>query len=102
MLAILWESSAGQGKEVAMLTRLQFKRHGNTLEHVGGGVDVPRLFQPGVPFGAHAGRAGHFLTAEARGTPPPSARKAQILRLSQHAPALQEIGKLTPSLFTRH
>jgi hypothetical protein len=73
---------------------------GHRVEHLGAGVDLASLFQPGVPGDADASQQRHFLTPQSRRAAPGTGRHAEITRAEPGPPGLQELTELRPPSFT--
>src|SRR4029077_13305049 len=90
----------GQPVEVLPLGPVQPERAGYRVEHLGAGVDLASLFQPGVPGHADASQQRHFLAPQPRRTAPGTGRHAEIARAEPGPPRLQELTELCPPSLT--
>ena len=93
-----WWLVEGQQEEVGAFVLVQAQGIRQTFQNLHGDVDVPSLFQPGVPFGANSGQGGYFASAQARGAPACSSWQARLFWREASAATTQEGGEFVMAI----
>lgn len=88
----------GQQEEMDAFVLVQAQGMSQTFQNLHGDVDIPSLFQPGVPFGTHSGQGGYFASAQARGAPTCSSRQARLFWRKACAATTQEGGEFVMAI----
>ncbi len=81
----------GQPVQVFPFRPVQPERAGHRVEHLGAGVDLAALLQPGVPGDADASQQSHFLAPQARRAAAGTGRHAEVTRAEPGPACLQEL-----------